>query len=153
MFERIRDDREWRETQSAGRDMLEWAQRQPSPEPRAARPGTGPSGVPAPSPEVVAVVDDFLPPDLLSASQGEVTGMMMPWPGPLVVEGEIRECPQCGAYRDWVILAMRDAVWRRCREGHETHDPTLDTAWFNRHSGPMEHRHATLGEGLRHLGH
>ncbi|MGW6458682.1 hypothetical protein ACWF94_22670 [Streptomyces sp. NPDC055078] len=154
MFKRIRDSREWRETQSAGQEMMEWAQRQPFPEPPAARPEAAPAASPAPSPTAaVPVVDDFLPPDLLSPSRGDLAGMMMPWRGPLVVDGEVRECPQCGAYRDWVVLAMRNTVWRRCREGHETLDPALDTAWFNRHSGAMEHNFGSLEEGLRHLGH
>lgn len=149
MFKR-RDNREWRETQRAGQDMLEWAQRQPDP---VTRPEPAPATDPAFSPETAPVVDDFLPPELLSASQGEVTGMMMSWKGPLVVEGEVCECPQCGAYRDVVLLTMGDSVWRRCREGHEILEPALDGAWFNRHSGPMTDRFDSLGEGLRHLGH
>ncbi|MFD4829212.1 hypothetical protein ACFWPV_05045 [Streptomyces uncialis] len=145
MFKR-RDNREWRETQRAAQGMMAWAQRQPDPNAR-------PEPVPATDPASSPVVDDFLPPDLLSASQGGVTGIMMPWKGPLVIEGEVRECPQCGAYRDVVLLAMGDRVWRRCREGHETLDPVLDGAWFNRHSGPMAHRFDSLDDGLRHLGH
>ncbi|WP_406401985.1 hypothetical protein [Streptomyces uncialis] len=153
MFKRIRDNREWREAQNAGQAMMEWAHRQQFPEPSAAQPEPAPAADSASSPVAAPVVDDFLPPDLLSASSAGVTGMMMPWRRPLVVDGEVRECPQCGAYRNWVLLAMGNNVWRRCREGHETLDPDLDTAWFNRHSGPMEHNFGSLQEGLRHLGH
>ncbi|MFI7102797.1 hypothetical protein ACIBK8_25965 [Streptomyces sp. NPDC050161] len=100
-----------------------------------------------------AVVDDFLPADLRMPARDEVAGMMMPWPRPLVIDGEIRECPGCGSYRDWVIVSTRDEVWLRCRTGHQTLEPRLDAAWYNRHSTPVDSRHDTFEDGLRHLGH
>ncbi|MFJ8676273.1 hypothetical protein [Streptomyces sp. NPDC093589] len=100
-----------------------------------------------------AVVDDFLPADWRVPSREEIAGMMMPWDTPLVIDDEVRACPQCGNYRNWVILSTRDQVWLRCRDGHETLEPRLDTAWYNRSSGPMERSHPTLEEGLKYLGH
>ncbi|MFJ4689247.1 hypothetical protein [Streptomyces sp. NPDC088789] len=102
--------------------------------------------------EPVVEVDDFLPPDFIAPSQ-QTAGMMMPWPGPLVADGEILTCPRCGTYRDWIVLNQQHTVWLRCRAGHETIQTRLDTAWFNRHSGPMEHHHATYEDGIRFLGH
>jgi hypothetical protein len=100
------------------------------------------------------VVPDFLPPDLRVPSRQEVAGVMMRWQQPLVIGGEVRTCPGCGMYRDWIIFCMRDdSIWLRCRAGHETKEPGLDAAWFNRHSGPVDRFHPTLEEGLRHLGH
>ncbi|MFE5853433.1 hypothetical protein ACFQ61_09465 [Streptomyces sp. NPDC056500] len=148
MFKRVRDQREWRETQRAGREMMAWADRQPDP---TSIPQQDP--VPATDLAPPPMVDDFLPPDLLSASQGELAGMMMPWRGQLAVGGEVRTCPQCGTDRDWMILSTRGLIILRCRAGHETPEPALDAVWFNRHSGPIEHRHATLEDGLTYLGH
>lgn len=46
---------------------------------------------------------------------------MMRWQQPLVIDGEVRRCPECGANRDWTFLCLRDdSVWLRCRAGHET---------------------------------
>ncbi|MGW6742794.1 hypothetical protein ACWGDX_19070 [Streptomyces sp. NPDC055025] len=98
-------------------------------------------------------VDDFLPTDLRVPGRNEIAGMMMPRRRPLVIDGEVRACPQCGAYRDWIILSTRDEVWLRCRAGHETLEPRLDTAWYNRNSGPSDAIHATFEDGLKHLGH
>ena len=72
---------------------------------------------------------------------------------PLVIHGEVRTCPGCGAYRDWIVFCLRDdSVWLRCRAGHETKELGLDAAWYNRNSGPVDRFHPTLEEGLRHLG-
>ena len=32
-------------------------------------------------------------------------------------------------------------------------EPRLDAAWYNRNSGPADHFHPTLEDGLRRLGH
>ena len=97
---------------------------------------------------------DFLPPELRVPSRQEVAGLMMRWLPPLIIEDEVRTCPGCGAYRDWIVFCMRDdSVWLRCRAGHETKEPGLDAAWYNRNSGPVDRFHPTLEEGLRHLGH
>ncbi|MFI1890263.1 hypothetical protein [Streptomyces jumonjinensis] len=106
-----------------------------------------------PAAEPVAVVDDFLPPDFVAPSRGEMAGLMMPSPGPLVVDGEILTCPECDAYRDWIVLSLQGKVWLRCRAGHETHATRLDTVWFNRNSGPMMHSHDSYEDGIRFLGH
>ncbi|MEU3188809.1 hypothetical protein ABZ707_32110 [Streptomyces sp. NPDC006923] len=98
-------------------------------------------------------MDDFLPPDLRTPRREELTGMLMPWDKPLIIDGEVTACPQCGTYRDWIIITIREEVWLRCRAGHETHEHRLDTAWFNRNSGPMTHWHATLEDGLDAFGH
>ncbi|MFB7270704.1 hypothetical protein [Streptomyces sp. NPDC056244] len=100
-----------------------------------------------------ARVDDFLPADLRVPGRDEIAGMMMPRRRPLIIDGEVRACPQCGAYRDWIILSTRDEVWLRCRAGHQMLEPRLDTAWYNRNSGPTDAIHATFEDGLKHLGH
>lgn len=146
-FRRAREDRAFREAQRAGYALLLQLQAtQPWPDyPQETAPA-------APAEESVA--SDFLPPDLRVPSRQEVAGLMMRWQQPLVVEGEVRTCPACGAYRDWIVLCLRDdSVWLRCRAGHETKEPGLDAAWYNRHSGPVDRFHPTLEEGLRHLGH
>ncbi|MBC9714334.1 hypothetical protein H9Y04_17375 [Streptomyces sp. TRM66268-LWL] len=148
MFKRrARADREWREAQRAGQAMLamhtEW------PEPPV------PVSAPAPAtPTDAAVVPDFLPPDFRAPSRLDVSGLMMRWLPPLVIDGEVRQCPECGTYRDWIIFNMRDgAVWLRCQAGHHVQEPRLDSAWYNRNSGPVDSYHPNLEDGLRHLGH
>ncbi|EOT03929.1 hypothetical protein K530_11118 [Streptomyces noursei CCRC 11814] len=97
---------------------------------------------------------DFPPADLRAPSRQDVEGMMMRWMQPLVIDGEVHACPTCGAYRDWIVFNMRDdSVWLRCRAGHQVQEPRLDTAWYNRNSGPVDRWHPTLEDGLRHLGH
>ncbi|MFF3693225.1 hypothetical protein [Streptomyces sp. NPDC002221] len=108
--------------------------------------GTSPSAAP------VAVVDDFLPPELRVPSHDQVDGRMMPWAQPLVLDGEMAACAECGAYRDWLILSTRGEIWLRCRAGHQQRETRIDTAWYNRHSGPADATHATFEDGLRHLG-
>ncbi|MER6504902.1 hypothetical protein ABT218_37815 [Streptomyces sp. NPDC001455] len=99
------------------------------------------------------VVDDFLPADLRVPSHDQLDGRMMPWKQPLILDGEMVACAECGAYRDWLILSTRDQVWLRCRAGHQQHETRLDTAWYNRNSGPADATHATFEDCLRHLGH
>ena len=113
-------------------------------------------GVPAAEPEPTepsAVVDDFLPPELRVPSHDQVDGKMMPWKQPLVLDGEMAACAECGAYRDWLVLSTRGEIWLRCRAGHQQRETRLDTAWYNRNSGPADATHATFEDGLRHLGH
>ncbi|WP_254650155.1 hypothetical protein [Streptomyces sp. GbtcB7] len=144
MFGRARADREFREAQRAGHALLHAVQSHPHVQPPA----------PTPVPVADSVVPDFLPPDLRVPSRQDVEGLMMRWQQPLVIDGEVTACPECGAYRDWIIFSMRDDTIRlRCRASHETTEPRLDPAWFNRNSGPVDHFHPTLDEGLRHLGH
>lgn len=60
---------------------------------------------------------------------------------------------RCGAYRGWIVFCMRDNPARpRCRAGHETQEPGLDAAWYDRYSGPVDRFRPTLEEGLRYLG-
>ncbi|WP_447035792.1 hypothetical protein [Streptomyces sp. DSM 118878] len=99
------------------------------------------------------VVDDFLPPELRVPSHDQVEGKMMPWKQPLVLDGEMATCAECGAYRDWLILSTRGEIWLRCRAGHQQLETRIDTAWYNRHSGPADSTHATFEDCLRHLGH
>lgn len=103
--------------------------------------------------EPAAVVDDFLPPELRIPSHDQVEGTMMPWKQPLVLDGEMATCSECGAYRDWLILSTRGQIWLRCRVGHQQQETRLDTAWFNRNSGAADATHATFEDCLRHLGH
>ena len=113
-------------------------------------------GVPLVEPEHIeptAVVDDFLPPELRVPSHDQVDGMMMAWKQPLVLGGEMVACSECGAYRDWLILSTRGQIWLRCRVGHQQQETRLDTAWFNRNSGPADATYATFEDCLRHLGH
>ncbi|MGA5200538.1 hypothetical protein [Streptomyces variegatus] len=113
-------------------------------------------GVPAPEPESAepaAIVDDFLPPELRVPSHDQVEGKMMPWKQPLVLDGEMAACTECGAYRDWLILSTRGEIWLRCRAGHQQQETRIDTAWYNRHSGPADATHATFEDCMHHLGH
>ncbi|MGW7725011.1 hypothetical protein ACWGJ6_16865 [Streptomyces canus] len=113
-------------------------------------------GVPPAEPEHIeptAVVDDFLPPELRVPSHDQVDGTIMPWKQPLVLDGEMVACSECGAYRNWLILSTRDQIWLRCRVGHPQQETRLDTAWFNRNRGPADATHATFEDCLRHLGH
>lgn len=103
--------------------------------------------------EPSTVVDDFLPPELRVPSHDQLDGRMMPWQQPLVLDGEMVACSECGAYRDWLILSTRDQTWLRCRVGHQQQETRLDTAWFNRNFGPADATHATFEDCLRHLGH
>lgn len=144
-FRRAREDRAFCEAQRAGFALLLQLQ--------ATQPWPDFSETPAPAAEA-AMAPDFLPPDLRVPSRQEVAGVMMRWLQPLVIDGDVRTCPECGAYRDWIIFCRRDdSIWLRCRAGHETKEPGLDAVWFNRHSGPVDRFHLTLEEGLRHLGH
>ncbi|AKN73689.1 hypothetical protein QR97_31590 [Streptomyces sp. PBH53] len=148
MFHRIRrkQDPFVIEARRRHQEMWEMGQRMPwlpIPEPQA---DTGPS-------EPVAEVDDFLPPELRVPSHDQVAGWMMPWPWPLVLDGEIVTCIECGTYRDWIIISTRNQIWLRCRAGHEQQEMRLDVAWFNRHSGPGDGEHFTFEDCLRHLGH
>ncbi|QOV36660.1 hypothetical protein IM697_42975 [Streptomyces ferrugineus] len=146
-FRRAREDRAFREAQRAGYELSRQLQAtQPWPD-------FPEQTAPAPAAEE-AVAADFLPPELRVPSRQEVAGLMMRWLPPLIIEDEVRTCPGCGAYRDWIVFCMRDdSIWLRCRSGHETKEPGLDAAWYNRNSGPVDRFHPTLEEGLRHLGH
>ncbi|MEI5100951.1 hypothetical protein RB200_23425 [Streptomyces sp. PmtG] len=144
MFRR-RIDREFREAQRASQALLQMHASWPTPD------IASPAAEPAPE---AGVAPDFPPPDLRVPSRQEVEGLMMRWERPLVIDGEVRECPQCGAYRDWIVFSMRDdTIQLRCHAGHTTVEPRLDPAWYNRNSGPVDQWHATLDDGLRHLGH
>ncbi|GAA1159707.1 hypothetical protein GCM10009654_14810 [Streptomyces hebeiensis] len=103
--------------------------------------------------EPAVVVDDFLPPELRVPSHDQLDGRMTSWKQPLVLDGEMVACAGCGAYRDWLILSTRDQIWLRCRAGHQQQETRLDTAWYNRHTGPADATHATFEDCLRHLGH
>jgi hypothetical protein len=100
-----------------------------------------------------AMVDDFLPPELRVPSHDQLDGRMMPWKQPLILDGEMVTCAECSAYRDWLVISTRDRIWLRCRIGHQQRETRLDTAWFNRNSGPADATHATFEDCLRHLGH
>ncbi|MDL2075796.1 hypothetical protein QNN03_05025 [Streptomyces sp. GXMU-J15] len=146
MFRRNRADREFREAQRAGQALLamhaEW--------PEAPAPVAAPTSAASTNSRVVP---DFLPPEFRAPCRQDVSGFMMRWDLPLVIDGEIHAC-RCGAYRNWIVFNMRDdSVWLRCEAGHETLETRLDTAWYNRNSGPVDHFHPTLEDGLRHLGH
>ncbi|MER7851418.1 hypothetical protein ABTZ98_02520 [Streptomyces bacillaris] len=113
-------------------------------------------GVPTAEPqhtEPTAMVDDILPPELRVPSHDQLDGRMMPCKQPLVLDGEMVACAECGEYRDWLILSTRDEIWLRCRAGHQQQETRLDTAWYNRHAGPADATHATFEDCLRHLGH
>ncbi len=101
--------------------------------------------------EAAPAVDDFLPPDMrLDIS----TNRFLVWGArPLVVQGEVRSCSTCEAYRDWVILAAEGQIWLRCPAGHTAPEPRLDVAWFNRTSGPAgTTTYGSLEEGLKDFG-
>lgn len=147
LFRRNRADREFREIQRAAQAALAMHADWLLPD--------GPGSFAAPSPEAptALVPPDFLPPDFRAPCRQDVSGFMMRWDMPLVINGEVHQC-HCGAYRNWIVFCLRDdSVWLRCRAGHETHEPRLDSAWYNRNSGPVDRFHPTLEEGLRYLGH
>ncbi|MGW7095905.1 hypothetical protein [Streptomyces sp. NPDC054874] len=148
MFRRNRADREFREAQRAGQAVLAMHTELPLPD----CPSPGSQAAPTPAAPESTVVPDFLPADFRAPSRQDVSGFMMRWDLPLIVDGEVHQC-HCGAYRNWIVFNMRDdSVWLRCESGHETKEARLDTAWYNRNSGPVDHFHPTLDEGLRHLG-
>ncbi|MFC8708921.1 MULTISPECIES: hypothetical protein [unclassified Streptomyces] len=148
MFHRIR--RQAQEPSEAQRRFAEMSARLQGQVP----PGIGVPSAQAERIEQDAVADDFLPPELRVPSHDQVGGSMMPWKQPLVLHGEMIACAECGAYRDWLILSTRDQIWLRCRAGHQQQESRLDTAWFNRNSGPADvPTHATFEDCLRHLGH
>ncbi|MFD7013960.1 hypothetical protein [Streptomyces sp. NPDC059928] len=103
--------------------------------------------------EPATVVDDFLPPELRVPSHDQLAGQMMQWKQPLVLDGEMVACVECGTYRDWLVIAMRGEIWLRCRESHQQPETRLDVAWYNRHAAPMDAVHATFEDCVRHLGH
>lgn len=147
MFHRIR--RRAAEPSEAERRFFEQSGRltgQVPPEVEKARAAIGPA-------EPTPVVDDFLPQELRVASHDQLDGRMTSWKQPLVLDGEIVACAECGAYRDWLILSTHDQIWLRCRAGHQQHERRLDTAWYNRNTGPADATYATFEDGLRHLGH
>lgn len=146
MFRRNRAEREFREAQRAGHATLATHTEQPLSD------APGPAATP-PAPEA-GTAPDFLPPGFRAPSRQDCAGFMMRWDQPLVIDGQVRRCHECGAYRQWIVFSMRDdSIWLRCTAGHEMKELGLDTAWFNRRSGPVDHFHPTLDEGLRHLGH
>ncbi|WP_229696888.1 hypothetical protein [Streptomyces lasiicapitis] len=147
---RARADREFRKAQEEGFAMLQKLAQEPSPFDAAqAEVPVAPAGSGAES-----LAPDFPPAGLRAPSRQDVDGFMMRWVQPLVIDGEVRTCPQCGAYRDWIVFCMRDdTVWLRCRAGHEAKEAGLDAAWYNHNSGPVDRFHPTIEEGLRHLGH
>ncbi|WP_406463401.1 hypothetical protein OH768_48025 [Streptomyces sp. NBC_01622] len=143
MFRRNRADREFREAQRAGQAVLAMHTEWPHSD------VTGPVAGSANA----TVVHDFLPPEFRAPCRQDVSGFMMRWDLPLVINGEVHAC-HCGAYRNWIVFNMRDdSVWLRCEAGHEAEETRLDTVWYNRNSGPVDHFHPTLEDGLRHLGH
>ncbi|MFG2978855.1 hypothetical protein ACGFYY_38440 [Streptomyces sp. NPDC048331] len=99
------------------------------------------------------VVGDFLPPELRLPTREELAGILMAHDSPLVLDGEVRVCSDCGAYRKWIVVSTNDGLWLRCSAGHEQVEPRLDAAWFNRTSGPYTGQHSTYEECLRFLGH
>ncbi|MFF0448068.1 hypothetical protein ACFYT4_16940 [Streptomyces sp. NPDC004609] len=159
MFKRRREARERQELQRASREVWDYFQSIPTPleeldqEEKRERAAATAAVTEQAAAEPTAVVDDFLPPEFVAPSQREMAGLMMAWPGPLIVEGEIVTCSRCETYRDWIVLSTRGRVWLRCRAGHETDHTGLDTAWFNRNSGPMTEEHASYENGIRFLGH
>lgn len=113
-----------------------------------------PALAPAPAGQAGSpVVDDFLPPDLRVPTREELAGILMPHDAPLVIDGEVHSCADCGAYRNWIVASTRDGVWLRCPAGHEKPEPRLDAAWFNLTSGPITEQHSSYEECLRFLGH
>jgi hypothetical protein len=138
---RARADREFREVQRAGRALLAMHREWPAP---------APAGLSAPA---ATAETDFSPPEFQAPSRQDVLGFMMRWDLPLVIDGEVHAC-HCGAYRNWIVFNLRDdSVWLRCPAGHQAQETRLDSAWYNRNSGPADRFHPTFEDGLRYLGH
>ncbi|OEV03744.1 hypothetical protein AN219_37845 [Streptomyces nanshensis] len=115
--------------------------------------GSGSSATSEPARAQPPLVEgEFLPKELRAPTREELTGLMMRHDEPLVIQDEVRACPQCGAYRMWVVFIMGEHVWLRCPAGHDTHEPRLDAAWYNRNSGPLTGVHASIEDGLKALG-
>jgi hypothetical protein len=96
--------------------------------------------------------EEFLPKELRAHTREELTGLVTRHDKPLVIDGEVRACPQCGSYRPWVVYITGEDVWLRCPGGHDTYEPRLDAAWFNRNSGPVRGLHASLEDSIKALG-
>jgi hypothetical protein len=107
---------------------------------------------PAPSGPPAEDGDDFLPPGLRAPGERRPAGEMMEFPWPLVIDGTVRTCPECGVDRDWLVMCAGPHVWLRCRSAHETHEPALNSAWFHRICGPVEELHTTKDEGVTKMG-
>ncbi|MFE9427926.1 hypothetical protein ACFYNO_33790 [Kitasatospora sp. NPDC006697] len=56
-----------------------------------------------------------------------------PHPAELNPRGITITCAKCGACRDWLLLAVRDLVFVRCRCAHEWREPDLTRAYFDLH--------------------
>lgn len=150
MFERIRRRRRELDLSETQRRQMEmWAHLADQVPPEIERRQAEEWAAAAPG----AVVDDFLPPELRVPSHDQLDGRMTSWQQPLVIDGEMVACTNCGAYRDWLVLSTRDQIWLRCRSGHQQQETRLDTAWYNRNTGPADATHATFEDCLRHLGH
>ncbi|MFG2476622.1 hypothetical protein [Streptomyces fagopyri] len=144
---RARADRELHEAQREALALIQMHAREPLPFDTVQAPASAGS-----SSEVI--VPDLPLAEVRGPSRQDVEGVMMRWMQLLVIEGEVRTCPKCGVYRGWIVFCLRDdSVWLRCRAGHQVQEPHLDATWFNRNSGPVDHWHPTLEDGLRHLGH
>jgi hypothetical protein len=93
-------------------------------------------------------VEDFLPPGLQAPGDRQLAGRMMHHPAPLTIDGAVRACPVCGVDRDWLVLCAGPDIWLRCRSAHETHEPALNSAWYDRICGPIEAVHLSKDEGV-----
>ncbi|MGP3922498.1 hypothetical protein [Streptomyces sp. 8N616] len=62
-----------------------------------------------------------------------LAGRMMPYASPVVIDGRVRLCAECGAERDWLVINQGQHVWMRCRCGHQWHEPVLSHIWYDQH--------------------
>ncbi|CAM5323989.1 hypothetical protein SAVIM338S_00807 [Streptomyces avidinii] len=88
-----------------------------------------------------------IPAELHVPAAGDLAGSMMRYWAPLTVDGVVVSCAECGVYRDWLVLNSGGRVWVRCRSGHDTPVPGLDSAWYERTAGPVEGLYTSREDG------
>ncbi|TWF98598.1 hypothetical protein [Kitasatospora viridis] len=92
---------------------------------------------------------DFYDP---AAEFAPTTIFAVPHPAELDPRGTVITCAQCGARRDWLLLAVRDLVFVRCRCAYEWHEPDLARADFDSHFTAPERRWESSEDAMRALG-
>ncbi|MFD8703761.1 hypothetical protein ACFV1W_14235 [Kitasatospora sp. NPDC059648] len=75
----------------------------------------------------------------------------VPHPAELNPRGITITCTGCGARRDWLLLAVRDQIFVRCRCAHEWPEPDLTRADFDRHYVEPEHEWDDFDTAMRAL--
>ncbi|MFJ7248456.1 hypothetical protein ACIQWA_28040 [Kitasatospora sp. NPDC098652] len=75
----------------------------------------------------------------------------VPHPAELNPRGITITCTGCGARRDWLLLAVHDQIFVRCRCAHEWREPDLTRADFDRHYVEPEYEWDDFDTAMRAL--